>query len=433
MSMFEEATQQLWDAAKILKLPAMDIEPLVIPERTLEITIPVTMDDGTKRIFNGYRIQHSSILGPYKGGLRFHPQVDEDEAKSLAFWMTIKNAVVNVPFGGGKGGISVDPKKLSQRELEELTRAYVRRVADVIGPETDVPAPDVNTNSQIMRWIAEEYINIKSKIQNPKSKQETNMLRAVVTGKPVDFGGHSGREEATGLGGSIVLESILKKIGKSKYPLTVAMQGFGNVGYFLAKYLYAAKTSDGKPMFKLVALSDSKGGITAFKGEAFNSEKVMECKKERGRVANCYCVGGVCDLRAEQRITNEELLELPVDILIPAALEGVINMDNARNIKAKIILEMANGPTTKDAALYLDRHGKIVIPDVLANSGGVTGSYFEWKQNMEGTNWSLTKYRKELRNYMETATDSVSKTSKKYKCSLRTAAFITALKRLLKS
>src|SRR3989344_5379691 len=281
MSMFEEATQQLWDAAKILKIPAMDIEPLVIPERTLEVTIPVTMDDGTKRIFNGYRIQHNSILGPYKGGLRYHPQVDEDEAKSLAFWMTIKNAVVNVPFGGGKGGISVDPKKLSQRELEELTRVFTRRIADIIGPEIDVPAPDVNTNSQIMRWIAEEYIKLKG--GNKK-------LRAVVTGKPVDLGGHEGREEATGLGGSIVLESILKKIGKSKYPLTVAIQGFGNVGYFLAKYLFNSKTKDGKSMFKVVAISDSKGGIATknIKGKAFNMEgmdpdKVMECKKERGR------------------------------------------------------------------------------------------------------------------------------------------------------
>ena len=414
MNIFKEATEQLREAAKNLNIPEDILDLLTTAERKVSVSIPVKMDDGSYKLFHGYRMQHNSLLGPYKGGLRYHPQVNEDEAQALAFWMMVKNAVVNVPFGGSKGGIQVDPKSLSTGELERLTKSFVRRIAHVIGPTIDVPAPDVNTTAQIMQWIVEEYSEIMS-----DSTENKSTLQAVIMGKPVEHGGSEGREEATGLGGAIVLKDILaKQAHELTYPLTVAIQGFGNVGHFLAQYLYDARTSEGKHMFHIIALSDSKGGITA---DSLDPRAVMADKKETGSISD----------KLGTRISNDQILELNVDILVPAALEHVITKDNVDNIKAKIILEMANGPTTKEAAQILDKRGSVVIPDILANSGGVTGSYFEWKQNMTGETWTIEVYRAKLHEYMTKATDEVWSNSKKYSCSLRTGAYITAIARLI--
>lgn len=401
---------QLADLAKKISLDKFLLLRLSQMDRTVKVSLPMKMDEGALRVFTGYRSQHNNIRGPYKGGLRYHPKVSMDEVKALSFWMTVKNAVVDVPFGGAKGGIAVDPKKLSEKELEALTRLFIRRIADVIGPTIDVPAPDVNTNSKIMSWIADEYGSL-----------------AVVTGKPVEQGGIEGRTEATGLGGFFVLEKLVKKL-KLKRPLTVAIQGFGNVGSHLAVLLH-------QNGYRVVGLSDSGGAIYDTSGKGFNIDRVLACKLERGLIANCYCVGTVCDLakkKADGLISNEKLMELPVDILIPAALEGVITEKNAGKIRAKLILEMANGPTTPAASKILSKRGITVIPDVLANAGGVAVSFFEWRQNMTGKNLSKDEVLERLKKKMEKAVDEVLSVSKEYHVGLRDAAYILALKRLEK-
>jgi glutamate dehydrogenase/leucine dehydrogenase len=354
---FSDAISKLKKAADIAETADV-FKLLEKPTRIIELSIPLTMDSGEVQVINGFRVQYNNWLGPYKGGLRYHPQVDMDEVKSLALWMTIKNAVVNVPFGGGKGGLEIDPRTLSESELEKLTREFAKLLTPNIGPSIDVPAPDVNTNSKIIDWIEDEY----SKAAGEKSL-------AVITGKSLENGGSLGREEATGMGGFIVLEEVIKVL-KLEKPLTVAVQGFGNVGMHVAKLL----SENG---FKVVDLSDSKGGIVDESGEGFNLEEVANRKKETGSLNT----DGV------KTVSNEELLEEEVDILVPAALEGVITAENADRIKAKIILEMANGPTTAEADQILKEKNIIVIPDVLANSGGVTVSYFEWYQNMNDEKW----------------------------------------------
>lgn len=413
MDPFDNALAQLHSAAKIMGLPNWLVEVLSTPQRQIEVSLPVKMDNGQVQAFRGFRVQYNNWLGPFKGGLRYHPRVDINEVKALAFWMMIKNGVVNVPFGGGKGGIEVDPKKLSQSELERLTREFAKALSPNIGPIVDVPAPDVNTNAQIMEWLADEY-----------GKVAGNFTPAVVTGKPVGKGGSEGREEATGLGGFYVLEETIKRLGLKK-PLTVAIQGFGNVGSHIAELLY----QDG---YKVVALSDSKGAIYDQAREGFNVGLVKKCKEEKGFIAGCYCVGSVCDLAQKHKgeITNEVLLELPVDILIPAALEAVLTAGNAPRIAAKIVLEMANGPTTPEADKILNEKGVVVVPDVLANSGGVTASYFEWYQNLHQESWSLERVREELKEKMTHAFDEVWGISQERKVTLRTAAFILALERL---
>lgn len=422
MDPFDNALAQLHSAAKIMGLPNWLVEVLSTPQRQIEVTLPVKMDNGQVQAFRGFRVQYNNWLGPFKGGLRYHPRVDINEVKALAFWMMIKNGVVNVPFGGGKGGIEVDPKKLSQSELERLTREFAKALSANIGPMVDVPAPDVNTNAQIMEWIVEEYLRVTLGLR--RSKAPDLRSRAVVTGKPVGKGGSEGREEATGLGGFYVLEETIKRLGLKK-PLTVAIQGFGNVGSHIAELLY----QDG---YKVVALSDSKGAIYDQSGEGFNVGLVKKCKEEKGFIAGCYCVGSVCDLAQKHKgeITNEALLESPVDILIPAALEAVLTKDNAARIAAKIVLEMANGPTTPEADKILNEKGVVVVPDVLANSGGVTVSYFEWYQNLHQESWSLERVREELRKKMDHAFNEVWKISQEKEVSLRTAAFILALDRL---
>lgn len=414
MKIFDSALLRLKKASKYLDLPEWFLEQLSAPERTIQFNFGFKRDSGDIEMIAGYRVQYNNLLGPYKGGLRFHPQVNMDEVKSLAFWMMIKDAVINVPFGGGKGGLEIDPRKFSEKELEELTRQFAKELAPNIGPEIDVPAPDVNTNSKIMDWIENEYSKIVGK-----------EMKAVVTGKSVGNGGSLGREAATGLGGFFVLEKLVKKLGLKK-PLVVAIQGFGNVGSNFAQILF-------RNDYKIVAVSDIKGGIYDEKRSGFNIDLVRKCKEEKGFLSGCYCIGSVCDTARKYDdgiITNEELLQLPVDILIPAALENVITKKNAGKIQAKIIFEMANGPTTYEADQILNKKGIIVVPDVLANSGGVTVSYFEWYQNMKNEIWSLEKVNKKLQQKMENAFASVWKIHQEKKISLRTAAYLLALQRL---
>lgn len=413
MNTFDSALERLKLAAQVIDLDPSIIELLSSPQRVIELNLPLKKEKEVLML-KGYRVQFNNWLGPYKGGLRFHPKVDMDEVQSLAFWMMIKNAIVDVPFGGGKGGIEVDPKNLSEQDLEQLSRQFAQALAPNIGPTVDVPAPDVNTNSKIMDWIAEEY----SKVTGDKTG-------AVVTGKSVGKGGSKGREEATGLGGFFVLEELVKKLGLQK-PLTVAIQGFGNVGSNFAKILY-------QNGYKVIAASDVKGGIYEPTGEGFNVDMIRKCKEEKGFLAGCYCIGSVCDIAKKYEdgtISNSDLLELPVDILIPAALENVITEKNADKIKAKIVFEMANGPTTFDADRVLNKKGILVVPDVLANSGGVTVSYFEWFQNMNKEEWSLDKVNDKLKEKMVDAFENVWNVYKEKKIDLRTAAYVVALKRL---
>ncbi len=385
-------------------------------DNIVELNVAFIKQDGTKQIIKGYRLQHDNTLGPYKGGLRYHPDVTLDEMKALSLLMTIKNAVADVPFGGGKGGLKVDPKSLSEQELEELTREFTRQLTEYIGPNRDVPAPDVNTNPKIMSWIVDEY----SKVVGKPSP-------AAVTGKPIEQGGSQGRSEATGYGGTYALLAILRYLGKKPGDLTVAVQGFGNVG----QHAVASLQNEG---FKVVAVADSKGGIYIPDGLP-PVEKIVRYKAEKGYIAGCYCVGSVCDFAHKEKIGGQEItpgqiLTLPVDIIVPAALENVITGSNANDIKATIILELANGPTTAEADKILQEKHILVIPDILANSGGVAVSFFEWYQNMHDEKWTKEEVLTKLKEKMEKAAGEVFQLHKKYDASLRQAAYIVALQRI---
>jgi len=389
---------QLKKIADKISLDPSLLTRLLEPDRIVEVNLPFKNTN-----IKGYRIQHNNIRGPYKGGLRYHPNVSMDEVKALAFWMTMKNAVIDVPFGGGKGGITIDPKTLSEAELKKLTRDFTQKLADVIGPQKDVPAPDVNTNPKIMSWIVSEY----EKITGDKS-------HAVVTGKPIETGGSQGRTEATGLGGTYALMAYLSQINKSSKGLTVAVQGFGNVGKYVAKFLQ-------ENGFKVVALSDSKGGIYIKEGIP-DIEEVDKYKESTGLLTGCCGKGS--------DIKPGDILTLPVDIIVPSALENVITQENAGNIKASIILEMANGPTTQEADEILKQKNITVIPDILANSGGVAVSYFEWYQNIHNEIWSKEEVFKKLKAKMNKAVESVYDISAEQGLSLRDSAYILALKRI---
>lgn len=415
-NIWESAQLQLKERVKKYGINPLLAAELMEPDRVIEVSLPMEMDNGDIEIFKGYRIQHNNIRGPFKGGFRYHPQVSMDEIKALAFFMTMKNAVVDVPFGGGKGGIMVDPKTLSEKELERMTRLFTRKLSHVIGPHVDVPAPDVNTTPKIMDWIVDEY----SKIVGKKTL-------AVVTGKTIKNGGSEGRTEATGLGGLYTLLSILKKLGKKPQNLTVAIQGFGNVAMYLAKFME-------KEGFKIVAISNSKGAIYIPNGIP-SIDALENCKDKKGLLNECYCVESVCDLKNKKAlggrdIDSSKILELPVDIIVPAALEHVITKDNAANIKAKIVLEMANGPTTPEADEILNKNGVLVIPDILANSGGVATSYFEWYQNIHKEKWKKNDVFARLKKKMESATSEVFKLHQEKKITLREAAYALALKRI---
>lgn len=393
------------EAAKYSDAPSWLVKLLQEPERIIQLRFPLEKDDGSIVPMSGYRVQYNNILGPFKGGIRYHPQVNLSEVKALSFWMMIKNAVCDVPFGGGKGGIEVDPKNLSEAELERLTRGFTQKIFPNIGPEVDVPAPDVNTNSKIMEWISDEY----KKLGGEKSE-------AVVTGKPLGKGGSEGRTEATGLGGFYILQDLLKKLDLSKKP-TIAIQGFGNVGSYFAKFAYEAG-------FKVIAVSDSKTAILDQSGNGgLNIPEIIKFKED-GQSFDDINIDSV------EKISNEALLELEVDILVPAALESVINKENALDIRARAILELANGPTTKEADKILTEKGVVVVPDVLANSGGVTVSYFEWYQNMHNESWALEDVRHKLKEKMDNAFAEVWSISEDKKISLRWASYVLALNRL---
>ena len=398
---FESAKKQLDAAALACGADANIVERLKNPDRYIEVSIPVIMDDGEQRIFEGFRSQHNNSRGPYKGGIRYHQDVNLDEVLALSFWMTFKNAVVDVPFGGGKGGIIVNPKELSEAELERLSRGYMQKMFRNFGPELDVPAPDVNTNGQIMAWMRNEYENLTG-----------TTAPAVITGKAVDDGGSEGRTEATGFGGGYILREALAAglvVGGRK---TIAIQGFGNVATYLAEY-------SKEHGFKIVALSDSKGGV--FNENGIDVAAAEAHKKETGALRG---------LDGATEITNEELLELDVDVLVPAALENVLTADNAAKIKAKFILEMANGPTIPEADKIFAQNGVVVVPDILANSGGVCVSFFEWHQNMHNEKWSKADVLKKLDEHMVSAFKAVRAAQVKHNTTMRTAAYIVALERI---
>lgn len=400
---FETAKSQLDAAAKLAGLDKDKVEQLKNPDRYLEVSIPVKMDSGEQKIFTGFRSQHNNARGPYKGGIRYHQDVNLDEVRALSFWMSFKNSVVNVPFGGGKGGIIVNPKELSVGELERLSRGYARKMAPVFGPEMDVPAPDVNTTGQIMGWMLDEY-----------QKVSGNKSRATFTGKSLDNGGSQGREEATGFGGVYVFEEVVKgKVVDLPANASVAIQGFGNVSTFFA--LAAEKLG-----YKVVALSDSKGGI--YNAEGLNVAKVQEYKK---------IAGALKDFSGAKNITNTELLELQVDILVPAALENVLTKENAEKVKAKLIVEMANGPTTPEADAVFEKKGIVVIPDILANSGGVATSYFEWYQNMHNETWDKSQVLEKLSKLIKQAFADVWEKQQKYKTTFRNGAYVLAAERII--
>lgn len=408
---FVNAMTQLKKAADVAQIDPRIIEHIKRPHRILEATLTITMDDGSTKNFPAFRVQFNDARGPFKGGIRFYPKVNIHEVKALAFWMAIKTAVVGVPMGGGKGGIVVDVKQLSAEEIERLSRAWVRAFYKYLGPKVDVPAPDVYTTPQIMGWMVDEYARISG-----------GWEPAAFTGKPVSIGGSEGRVQATGYGGSVVFEELAKKL-KIKKGATVAVQGFGNVGYFIAERLYDAG-------YKIVAISDSKGGIYDIRHKGMDPRHIIREKKNKGMIDGCYCVGSVCDCEHYKSITNEQLLQLPVDVLVPAALENVITGRNVGRIKAKAILEMANGPITPEADDKLFKKKIVVVPDVLANAGGVTTSYFEWTQNLSGLYWPEAQVLERLEGILRTSFGDVWDASQMHKTNLRTGAYIVALRRI---
>ncbi|MGB3019702.1 MAG: Glu/Leu/Phe/Val dehydrogenase [Microgenomates group bacterium] len=430
--MLQTAQNLIKETGKILHLSDEHIQKLVAPDSIHEAVLEIVLDSGAKKFFQAFRVQHNNTLGPYKGGIRFHPQVSVEEVQALATLMSIKCSVAGIPLGGGKGGIIVDPKTLSEKELEKLSRAYVGAFFEFIGEEKDIPAPDVNTNGQIMSWMVAEYIKLKAESLKLEAgeigEEQISKWRGSFTGKPLEIGGSLGRTEATGRGGVIALKALLSKLGStfhtSSSKPTIAVQGFGNVGYYFAKIA----SEEG---FNVVSVSDSKGGIIYKNMEPLDVPLVMSCKKEKGNLSGCYCVGGVCDLRGGRPISNAELLELPVDILVPSALENVINGENMTKIKAKIVVEMANGPVTEEAQNYLVNKGVQIIPDVFANSGGVTVSYLEWRQNVENQRWTEKDVNSKMLNLMTAAFESIWNRSQKMKTSLKNAAFEVAIERML--
>lgn len=387
------------------------------PQRILEVSIPLHRDNGAVQIFRGFRVQHNNARGPYKGGIRFHPEVDMEEVKALAMWMTIKCSVVGIPLGGAKGGVIVDPHELSARELEALSRGYIRAVAPIVGPGQDIPAPDVYTTPQIMAWMADEYSMLHGQ----------NRL-GVVTGKPLEVGGSEGRGEATSQGGVYVLLEALKGLNMVPSETRVVIQGFGNAGANVAHLLEAEG-------FKIVGVSDSKGALHCKGG--IHPKEAIACKREKGQVGECFVAGIEYDATKEasggdacQMMSNDALLELDCDVLVLSALENQITKSNAANVKAKVILELANGPTTPEADEILAGMGVMVLPDILANAGGVTVSYFELVQNEMNFYWSAEEIQTRLKEIMIKAWHEVEDLSKKHHCTLREAAFISALKRL---
>src|SRR5437899_466567 len=398
---FEIAQKQFDTAADHLKLESWLRDVLRRPKRQLIVSVPTKMDDGSIRVFEGYRVQHNLARGPAKGGIRYHPNVTLDEVKALASWMTWKCATVNIPYGGGKGGVVCDPKNMSQHELEGMTRRYASEISVIIGPERDIPAPDVYTNAQTMAWIMDTY-----------SMTIGYSALGVVTGKPVSLGGSLGRNEATARGCLFVVEEACKVKKMALRGATVAIQGFGNAGSIAAR-LFAEKKA------KVVAISDSRGGV--YNPRGIDPLKAIRYKERSGTVVG---------MPGASRISNDDLLTAKCDILIPAALENAITLHNADQIKAKIVAECANGPTTPHADEVLHRKGILVLPDILANAGGVTVSYFEWAQDLQGYFWQENEVNGRLEMVMTRAFNYVYETMRKYHAHMRAAAYILAVGRV---
>jgi len=402
---FEIVGNQIDACARILDLPEEIVALLKKPARELHVSLPVKMDDGTTKVFSGYRVQYNDVLGITKGGIRFHPEETIDTIRALAAWMTWKCALLGLPLGGAKGGIICDPKNMSQGEIERLSRAYIRAIFSFIGPDRDVPAPDVYTNPQIMTWMMDEYDVIAGR-PSP----------GVITGKPVSIGGSAGRGDATAKGGMFCIREAADRLGVELKGATVAIQGYGNAGYFAAELCTALFGA------KVVAVCDSRGGIYSENG--LDPSKVQSYKALTGSVA------GYSDLQA---VSSEEILELPVDILVPAAMENVITAQNAGQIQAKIVAELANGPVTPEADKILFSNGVHVIPDFLCNAGGVTVSYFEMVQNNSLYYWSEEEVQEKLDTKMVAAYSKVYDTSQEYGIDMRQAAYIKAIKRVVEA
>ena len=405
---YDNVLKTVKDAADILGYSDSDIEAIKFPERELKVAIPVCMDDGTTHVFEGYRIQHSTSRGPAKGGIRFHPDVNESEVKALAAWMTFKLAVVNIPYGGGKGGVVCDPNKLYERELRAITRRFTAAIAPLIGPDQDIPAPDVGSNATVMGWMMDTYSMLKG-----------HCVHGVVTGKPIELGGALGRNEATGRGVMFTTKNILSKMNVPVEGTTVAVQGMGNVGSITAKLL----NEEG---MKVVAVSDVSGGI--YNPNGLDIPAIIDyLSKDRKNLLKDYNEDGM------SRVSNEELLELDVKVLVPAALENQINLTNADNIKADIIVEAANGPIAAEADEILEKKGITVVPDILANAGGVVVSYFEWVQNIQSVSWTEKEVNEKLKNIMDPAFEAVWDIAQKKNATLRTGAYLIAVKRVVEA
>ncbi|BFH17589.1 catabolic NAD-specific glutamate dehydrogenase RocG [Paenibacillus dendritiformis] len=397
---YEIVQKQIDAAAAKLQLPEHVTELLKKPKRVLSVSFPVRMDDGTVRIFDGYRSQHNDAIGPTKGGIRFHPDVTLDEVKALSMWMTFKCGVVGLPYGGGKGGVICDPRQMSKGEIERVSRAFMEAISDIVGPERDIPAPDVYTTPQIMGWMMDTY-----------SKLRGHYTPGVITGKPIIIGGSQGRNAATAQGCVYTIQSALQDIGRPMEKATVAIQGFGNAGRIAARLLTDLGAT-------IVAVSDSRGGI--YDPNGLDLDRVEQLKDE----------ATILEYGHDFHISNETLLELDVDILIPAALENVITKENAPRIKARIVAEAANGPTTPEADAILNQKGCIVIPDILANAGGVTVSYFEWVQNLMNYYWSEEEVLDKLQTNMVKSYEAVRDMANEYNTDLRTAAYMISLQRV---
>lgn len=399
---YEEMKKMVDKAGKTLGLDPGMVEVLKSPKRELSVNFPVRMDNGSVRVFTGYRVQHNEARGPFKGGIRYHPQVDIDEVRALASWMTWKTAVVDIPYGGAKGGIICDPKKMSVGEIERMTRRYASEISIIIGPNKDIPAPDVNTGGREMAWIMDTF-----------SMHVGFACPGVITGKPREIGGSLGRPEATARGLVFCVREAAKKIGLNLKGATVAIQGYGNVGASAHKLIERDFGA------KVIAVSDSQGGIVSEKPLKY--EEVWAHKQKTGTVKG---------FPGTKTISNEEILELKVDVLLPCALENVITKDNAGRIRAKISGEGANGPTTFDADATLWKNGVLVLPDILANAGGVTVSYFEWVQNNYNFYWTEEEVNQKLEQIITRAFHEVWNMHDKHKCNMRDAAYLVAVKRV---
>ena len=402
---FEIAQKQIKSACDKLNADPAVYEILKNPMRVLEVSFPVKLDDGTIKTFTGYRSQHNNAVGPFKGGLRFHPAVTKDEVKALSTWMTFKCSVAGIPYGGGKGGMAIDPKKYSKAELERISRGFAEAISPLIGEKVDIPAPDVNTNGQIMSWMVDSYEKIVG-----------HSAKGVFTGKPLEFGGSLARTEATGYGVHLAAKKALDKLNIDVKGATYAVQGFGNVGYYTAYYAY----KDGA---KIVAFSNT--DVAIYNENGIDMEAVIKDYEENGRIVENKGYG--------KDITNEELLELEVDVLAPCALENQITSENADRIKAKVITEGANGPTTPEADEILYKKGIVVIPDILANAGGVVVSYFEWVQNLQGYYWSFDEVQEKEDTVLSNAFEDVWSIADEFKVDLRNAAYMSSIRRIEKA